>query len=226
MQEAAQPLTPRTTTDLVFDYLHAKIQSLELRPGTRISEAEVAADLGVSRQPVRDAFNRLGNLKLLKIRPQRATRVSGFSLPHIQNTRFLRLAIELEVLREACLKWDADRAQALRCNLDLQHQTIAQDRLSEFHRIDYDFHELLCVLGGRPLAFEKVAQCKQEVERLCVLSMYKSGEAPGILEDHESIASALGKRDFDKLEKVVRRHLSRLDCVIAAIHEEHSEYFE
>ena len=57
---------PRTTTDAVFEALHAQILSLELLPGTRISEAEVAAKLGVSRQPVRDAFNRLSNLQLLK----------------------------------------------------------------------------------------------------------------------------------------------------------------
>ncbi len=226
MLEAAESLTPRTTTDLVFDHLHAKIQNLELLPGTRISEAEVAANLGVSRQPVRDAFNRLGNLKLLKIRPQRATLVSGFSLNQIENTRFVRLAIELEVARDACQKWDQTRAEALEASLQLQRSAISRGQIDQFHQLDSDFHKLICTLSGHELAFEHIAQCKQQLERLCVLSFSNSGEASAVLSDHESIAKSLQERDLDQLEKVLRRHLSRLDDTISAIHAEHSEYFE
>ena len=60
----------RTSVDDVFDHLHEQIVTLQLRPGDRISEAEIAAHFGVSRQPVRDAFSRLANLDLLMIRPQ------------------------------------------------------------------------------------------------------------------------------------------------------------
>ena len=69
----------RTTVDEIFDHLFDEISSLRLRPGDRISEADIAAQFGVSRQPVRDAFTRLANLDLLLIRPQRATEVKRFS---------------------------------------------------------------------------------------------------------------------------------------------------
>ena len=52
----------RTAVDEIFDHLRAEIDALRLRPGDRISEAEIAARFGVSRQPVRDAFTRLANL--------------------------------------------------------------------------------------------------------------------------------------------------------------------
>ena len=45
----------RTAVDEIFDHLRAEIDALRLRPGDRISEAEIAARFGVSRQPVRDA---------------------------------------------------------------------------------------------------------------------------------------------------------------------------
>ena len=70
----------RTSVDDIFDYLYDEISGLRLRPGDRISEADIAARFGVSRQPVRDAFNRLANLDLLLIRPQRATEVKRFSM--------------------------------------------------------------------------------------------------------------------------------------------------
>ena len=130
---------PRTTTDVVFDHLHKQILSLDLLPGARISESEVANKLGVSRQPVRDAFNRLGNLQLLKVRPQRKTIVRGFSLEEIKNARFIRLAVEMEVARGACQAWDAGTATALASNLALQRSAIRRDQIDLFHQLDNQF---------------------------------------------------------------------------------------
>ena len=138
--EAYNSTAPRTTTDVVFEALHAQILSLELLPGTRISEADVAARLGVSRQPVRDAFNRLSNLQLLKVRPQRATVVSGFSMTEIENARFVRLAVELEVAKLACLAWDETFVATLNGNLERQKAALKSGQIDTFHQLDYDFH--------------------------------------------------------------------------------------
>ena len=65
-----------TVADQVYAELHRQILSLDLAPGAKISEIDVARAMGVSRQPVRDAFFRLSQLGFLVIRPQRATTVS------------------------------------------------------------------------------------------------------------------------------------------------------
>ena len=226
MGEISEAIVTRTTADVVFDQLHKDILTLKLLPGARISEAEVANRLGVSRQPVRDAFNRLGNLNLLRIRPQRATKVCGFSWEQIENARFIRLAVELEVARHAHRAWDEACSRALGENLGLQRAAIDAGRIDQFHSLDYDFHKLICTLGGKPLAFETMMQCKQQVDRLCVLSLEKSEEVTAVLSDHQSIADALKNGTSEDVEKVFRLHLSRLDGAIKDIHEAHSEYFE
>lgn len=226
MSDSAEHPKPRTTTDVVFDHLHAQIQALTLLPGSRISEAEVASKFGVSRQPVRDAFNRLSNLKLVKVRPQRATVVSGFSMPVIENARFVRLAVELEAARRACHAWSKSHADALEDNLIQQRAALAADQIDDFHRLDYAFHKQICVLSSHPLAFETIEACKQQVDRLCVLSLESAGEASAILADHEDIAQALLQRDEEALIGHIRRHLNRLDETIRAIHEKHVDYFD
>ncbi|MEL7275921.1 MAG: GntR family transcriptional regulator [Pseudomonadota bacterium] len=226
MVETAQQITPRTTTDVVFDHLREQILSLQLLPGTRISEADIANKLGVSRQPVRDAFNRLGNLNLLRIRPQRATIVSGFSISQILNTRFIRLAVELEVARHAHRTWTNRSTEAIEAVLDLQRSAIKAGQIDTFHRLDYDFHGLICTLGGQPLAFETIENCKQQVDRLCVLSLSKAEEVSAVLSDHEEIANALEKKSFETVEAVLRSHLGRLDATISDIYKKHAEYFE
>ena len=93
-----------TTLDDIFNYLYDEITNLRLAPGDKISEAEIAAKFAVSRQPVRDAFRRLENLDLLLIRPQRATEVKRFSTREIEKSRFVRQAVEKEVLFRAAQK--------------------------------------------------------------------------------------------------------------------------
>lgn len=226
IQETAMSGTRRTTTDIIFDTLLGEILSLTRLPGSRMSEAELAAQLGVSRQPVRDAFNRLANLGLLVIRPQRATVVRGFSMEEIVNARFVRLALELELITRAAEIWDGDMARKMAANLSKQQDAIAQADTERFHALDYEFHRSICIAGGTPLAFETVETCKRTVDRLCLLSLGRADEVDAILEDHQAIFHALDTGSVTRARDTTRHHLGRLDKTIADIYEKHSEYFE
>ena len=69
-----------TMGNRVFDALRQAIVQLQLRPGNLLSEAEVARQLGVSRQPVREAFIKLAEVGLVEVRPQRGTYVMLISI--------------------------------------------------------------------------------------------------------------------------------------------------
>ena len=226
MLEAVEKLERRTTTDVVFETLHEEIVSLKLLPGSKLSEADVSRRFGVSRQPVRDAFNRLANMDLMLIRPQKASEVRGFSMERIAHARFVRLAVELEVIWHACAVWDDDRAGALARNLDQQQLAIETDQLESFHGLDQAFHQMICELGGCPMAVKTIDECKQKVDRLCMLSLGRSREAATLLKDHRKLARALKEGSVEKSAAIVRQHMSRLDSTLVEIQREHSEYFE
>lgn len=195
-------------------------------PGTKLSETEVARRFGVSRQPVRNAFTKLGNEELLIIRPQKATEVRGFSMDRVALARLVRLSVELEITRCATTLWNAECEAKLEENLVLQERAIDALDLPTFHALDYDFHRLICTLSNNPLAFEVILDCKQKVDRLCVLSLTKDSEAKAVLEDHRDIAEGLASGDLEKAQGTIRKHLSRLDETINFIHETHPDYFE
>ena len=221
-----EDIVRRTTTDAVYEKLHDEIISLEILPGTKLSESEVARRFGVSRQPVRNAFTRLGNDDLLLIRPQKATEVRGFSMERVELARLVRLAVELEIVYRAVGVWDASCQAQLAENIRLQEQAIESGDLTTFHALDYDFHKLIYVLSGNPTAFEVMMECKQKVDRLCLLSLEKSSEATSILADHRAIAESLASRDLDAAQTAIRAHLSRLDKTIEFIHDTHPNFFE
>lgn len=216
----------RTSADVVFDYLRGEIVSNTLTPGTKISEVDIASRFGVSRQPVRDAFSRLANQDLLLIRPQKPTEVRKFSLSKVKQARFVRLAVELEVVKSACDIWDDARAAVLDHCLAEQRQAVDSKDAKRFHELDYDFHKLICEQSGNSMMFETIQFYKSKIDRLCVLSLGEPSEAIDLLEDHQRMANALLTADKAGVEAVVRLHLSRLDETISEISSTHSDFFE
>ena len=226
MLELGEKFERRTTADKVFDQIHSEISSLELLPGAKLSEIEIARRFGVSRQPVRDAFTRLANLDLLLVRPQRATEVRRFSMKRIAHARFVRMAVELEVVRCACGVWDEMRADQLDLNLAKQRKFVATGQTGKFHALDFAFHKMICDLGGHSLAFDTILDCKQKIDRLCVLSLGQNDEISRLLDAHEELATALAARHVEDATRITRRHLHRLDDTVTDIYNRHSEYFE
>lgn len=215
-----------TSVDIVFDHLHQAITSLELRPGDKISEAEIAAQFGVSRQPVRDAFSRLENLDLLLIRPQKATEVKRFSIHEITKSRFVRASVESEVLRRAAKHCTPNDAKLLNTALADQSKVVSHGTFDEFGKLDYAFHETLCKIGKVEFASEVIAFEKANVDRLCRLSQSKGERMEELLQDHIAIADCVKSGDIDGAVKVGMIHLSRLDSTISTILDENAEYFE
>lgn len=216
----------RTNVDEVFDTLYHDIVTLKLMPGTKISEAEIANQFSVSRQPVRDAFSRLGNLGLLLIRPQKATVIRKFSASEIAHARFVRTAIEVEVLRNAIVKWPETDTAPIREVIEQQDAAIQSKDTDRFHKLDLEFHRLLCLAAGFETAFKLIAEMKTRVDRLGRLSLEEPTEMKVLLDDHRSILAALDGNDSAALETAIRTHLSRLDSFIQRIQQVHSEYFE
>lgn len=215
-----------TSTNHIFDELYRKIIRLEMLPGTKLSESEVAKTFGCSRQPVREAFTRLADLNLLLIRPQRATIVRHFSRKVITDARFIRGAIELEIIRQAIDARDTAFDAELKMCLKAQRAAISAEDTETFHDLDYEFHKLLCHSGKRPSAFKLISANKAQVDRLCMLSLTSPEAMEALFQDHTELFEAILSGDQEKGQTILRSHLSRLDPILDAIYTTHGGYFE
>ena len=217
----------RTTgSDLVFEQLFDQITKLELLPGTKISESEIAKTFGYSRQPVREAFTRLARLNLLLVRPQRATVVRPFSRELIANARFVRTAIELEVVRAASAERDTSIDPKLKSNMKAQASAVSSGDADRFHELDYEFHKLLCRSANQAFAFDLIAANKAQVDRLCMLALTSKESMTILYEDHQLLLDAIMSGDADGADKTLRQHLGRLTPTVEAIYTTHRAYFD
>lgn len=219
-------VTPqKSATDLVFDTLYTAVISLQLPPGTRVSEADVAAQLNVSRQPVRDAFFRLSKLGFLLIRPQRATLITKISRKAVLDAAFIRTAIECEVLREVVRVMTPVVADRLNASLAAQENALATDDPTRFHALDDAFHLELATIAGHAHAWELISEQKAHMDRIRFLTL-SSARQRTVFAEHCAIVAALVDRDPAAAEVHLRHHLGDIAKVLERVQSEHAEYFD
>lgn len=212
-----------TVADQVFDQLHRQILSLELAPGTKMSEAEVASAFGFSRQPVRDAFYRLAKLGFLTIRPQRGTQVSWISETQVMQARFIRAAIEAEIVRVACDRLTNEDFDALDEVLRRQNEANEAGDALAFHTLDDLFHREISIRSGHGYVWELIRETKAHMDRVRFLSLAFASEAA--YGEHLEIMAALRARDRDRAAAELHRHLSRIVVQIGRIRAENERFF-
>jgi DNA-binding GntR family transcriptional regulator len=214
---------PPSAADQVFEAIYAQVLTLAVPPGARLSEAEVAKAAGVSRQPVRDAFWRLQQIGFLTIRPQRATVVSPISVRAVRQARFVRTALEVEIVRAAAERFGPREAAALEALLLEQAAAADADDRARFHALDDAFHRRICALAGLEFAWSLIRDTKAQMDRVRFLSL--SFGMQKAHDDHRAILAAIRAGAPDRAAQAMREHLGRIEEIIARVRLTHAGNF-
>lgn len=219
------PQTRQTTGQRIFDTLRQAIVQLQLRPGNSLSEADIAEQFGVSRQPVREAFIKLQDEGLVEIRPQRGTFVVMISRREVENARFIREAIEVAVVRKAVTDADQTVFAAIEKSLLRQRDALGENDMVTFLAQDDVFHRELARSVNCEHAWQVVERLKAQMDRVRYLSMPSATPIESLIVQHEAIFTAIKNKDSDQAEAMMRAHLSEILKSLPKIAEEHSDIF-
>jgi DNA-binding GntR family transcriptional regulator len=220
-----RPHRTQSATDQVFEALFSAILSMDLAPGAKVSEVEIAKSLGVSRQPVRDAFYRLSELGLLNIRPQRATTICHISPQAVRSSQFIRSALEIECLRAAMERIEPAELAALEDNLTKQAEAIAaQDRMG-FHNLDESFHQTICDIAGHAKVWDLIRDQKVHMDRVRVLALSTEAQKKA-LKEHKDILRCMRESQLQSAQAHLKRHLSRVLRTLVQVQAAHPSHFE
>jgi DNA-binding GntR family transcriptional regulator len=223
--KALEPLKILSVADTIFEELHQQILSLELPPGTKVSEADVAKALGVSRQPVRDAFFRLSQLGFLLIRPQRATVISKISKAAVLRARFVRIALETACWTAAMEVITEEQICDLEALLEEQKAAIEANDQKLFHALDDDLHCRICKIAGHKHVWTLIKEQKVHMDRVRFISL-TIGAAQRAYDDHLELIAALRSGQKSQLEATLKEHLGRIERILAQISAEKPENFQ
>jgi len=224
--EDAHPQARRTTIGhRVFEALKLAIVQLQLRPGNLLSESEVAKQLGVSRQPVREAFIKLADVGLVEVRPQRGTFVVLISRQDVENARFIREALEVAVVRKACIEAGEEAVAELRDIIKRQFEASAMGDHALFLRLDETMHQTIAKSVNCEYAWRVLESLKAQMDRVRYLSMPLATPVDTLILQHEAIIEAIAAKDADTAERVMREHLSEILTSLPKIAAAHPDMF-
>ncbi|WP_299840442.1 GntR family transcriptional regulator [uncultured Jannaschia sp.] len=204
--------------------LRDRIIRNDLRPEERLSEAEVAQRYGVSRQPVREAFIRLALEGLITIRPQRSTSVARIALASVHDARFLREAIEADIVRLLAEDPDPATVAELRALIDRQ-RALGPGDAPAFIAADDAFHRALASGAGKAGIWSRVQGLKAQMDRVRFLS-FGQLPAPKLVAQHALIVEAIAAGDPDGAERAARLHLRAILHDLPHIVAAHPQFFD
>ena len=206
---ALRPISGTSLVSEAFEKLVEAITTGEFEPGQKLSESELARQLGISRGPLREALNRLEG-KLVTRTPRLGVRVVDFSRAVTEQFLFIREALEGMAARLAA-------EHATRQQIDMldqlvshdENRPVAADGQAYFTgRADEDFH----------FAVARASRC-DKLEQMLLDEVYyqlrihrvrnstRPGRVKAALVEHRQIISALQARDPDEAERVMRLHV-------------------
>ncbi|MET3924001.1 GntR family transcriptional regulator [Devosia sp. 2618] len=209
----------------VVGALRDDIVTMVLKPGDVISESDIAARYGVSRQPVREAFIRLAQQGLLLIRPKRATVVKKISPEGVRQSRFIRESIEVEIVRRLAALPGSGSGPVLQSLIADQEAASAANDSRTFHTLDELFHRTLARLAGVEYAWRLIDDHKMQLDRVRYLTLGVSSSQVAIGE-HKGIAAAVVEGDAPRAEAAMRAHLARAEVLLNQTIGDHPDFFE
>jgi len=209
---ATKPAGRTAAKDRALDYVKSQVLTGAFPGGELISEGEVAAALGMSRTPVREAFLRLEAEGLLRLYPQRGALVVPVSSEEARAVIEARRLLEEFAVGKVIGRGRAVRAavfERLSGQLQRQHDAAAEPDWQEFLEADRTFHNITLDESGNRILSDFYSSLRDRQMRMTGESVIRDGQRMmTIMDEHRSIAEALRDGDLQQARKAVQNHLA------------------
>lgn len=198
-----------------YELMRERIITGEWPQGMHLKDNEIAAPLGISATPVREALRKLASEGLVETVPYRGTFVATMSSAQVRELLNVRLGLELMALESACPDLSNHDFDSMQTAIDDFDRALVGSHLSALLESDMRFHSLVVRAAGNSILAELYRQLTGRVQMLMAIADLSGRMASGNA-DHQSILDALRRRQLATAESALRTHLvATRDCLLA-----------
>jgi DNA-binding GntR family transcriptional regulator len=203
----APPVAFRTKTELTYEQLRRWIVSGRLAPGQRLDQEWLAAELQVSRMPLREALLRLEADGLIENEPHRSAVVAPLSLAELTDVYAARGAIESMLAEAGAARVGPPQLDRMAAAIAEQEAAVTAARLERFVAADRVFHFTLYRASGFQRAVEASNRLRDLADRyIWHYARYRSGAARSVAEHQQILASCRAGR-ADEVRRLTQLHI-------------------
>ena len=202
------PLQIQSVVDQVYAAVRARILSGELARGSRLRQAALAEELGVSRTPLREALRRLATEGLVEFEANRGATVAEHDFGDQRQSWLARLALEPGAARLAAERCDADSIAGMRAAIDAQRAAGGDPAAS--YDVNRGFHLALVAASGNPY-LSRFAEMLWTPQLGVLIYAMQADDPAHVLawaDQHERITDAVEAGDADLADRLTREHIA------------------
>ncbi len=193
----------------VFAIIEEAVLNGKYAPGESLTESRLAAELGVSRTPIREALTQLEHEGLVQLVPNKGAVVTGISQKDIQDIYAIRMMIEGLAARWAAQNIQEEELQELQEAIDLEEFYTSKGDIGRLMSLDSNFHQLLYRASkSRPLQ-HMLHTFHNSIQHARSQSIAAPGRAQQALKEHKAILQAIRERDGDRAERITAEHIRK-----------------
>ena len=197
----------------IYDIIRLAIIQEMFQPNEPINEAELSAVLGVSRTPVREAYQRLIEDGLIQSRAKSGTRIAPIDDARVREGIIIRRALEREVV--GILSAELPDLRPLDSIIALQSVAVSHGDHLEFFRQDERFHAALADLAGLPSAWRLAHSVKCHADRARIMLTSNLPKRINVaFNEHIALIDAIKSGDTELSKALISKHInSALEAV-------------
>lgn len=203
-----RPRLYSTSSDYVYFGLRDRIANKELKPKQRLLEVKIAAEMGVSRTPVREALRRLASEGLVKIVPNSGARVASPSPEELENAYSVREYLENLSVELACRNGlDRRAVEDMENALAAEENACGSGDVDAFLEADGAFHRIIAESGKNQVLCEHIDSIMKRTNVFIFFCGSFEEEKKTCVAEHRAILRAIEKRDSEGAQKKMKEHL-------------------
>ena len=191
---------------LVQRELERMILAGDLPAGAQLREAEVAAMLGVSRGPVREAFRALEESGLVRLEKNRGVFVRQIGVEEADDIFELRAVLDEFAGRRAAQKSTSAEAAELHALVEVMEQAVARGDVDGYHAANLAFHDRIVQLAGNPKLTVLYRRLVNELHLHRRAALGQSGILPVSIGEHRSIVGHIAARQAAAAGRALYEH--------------------
>jgi DNA-binding GntR family transcriptional regulator len=199
----------------VLDSLREAIVTGELKPGQALTENDLAAQLGVSRAPLREALQILSHEGLVEMVAYRGTVVRKLTKQDIEELYSLRSILEQFAVRRIIAGGSAEDVETLRAIFEEMLEAAQAGDLKQINQLDRRFHDALIDLSRHELLAAIWGMVTLRVRQVMALRNRRNSDLTQIAYNHVPIIDAIAAQDEAAALQLVEKHVfSARDLIV------------
>lgn len=207
---------PAALPDRLYAVLKHRILTCTMKPGERIVEKEICAEMTVSRTPLREAINRLALEGLVVLTPYRGYAVAPVTVSSFRELCEVRRIIEPDTAALAAERATDEQIAILRAEAELKYTPGQPETYENYLRTNSRFHRALVRCAGNSLLEAMVTSALDRHQRPLYLGLDVGLDAGAATSEHQQLVDAVGQHDAERARSLMVDHVSRAEERIVA----------